>query len=148
MPACQYWGLIRFLFISPIARTVLVYPPFAQYIESTSSEMLFSRDGLMCELCVTRGYWFQAARTTLEISVWNHSSQSASHSRRQTLSFGRLASTLARSIVLSLSRGRKARSKFAVVVNGGVEDEVPDRGMALRLGLLPQMSNLESGQRI
>ena len=42
---------------------------------------------------------------------------------------GRLASTLARS-VSSLFRGRKARSKFAVLqegpVDGGVDDEAPD----------------------
>lgn len=46
-------------FIPPIASTELAPPNFTEYVESTSSsKVLATRGGLICEVCVTTGYWF------------------------------------------------------------------------------------------
>lgn len=73
---------------------------------ATSSAGVDPSCGLACEVCKTVGYWLQAARTMLEISVWNYSSWSATLSRCHSLLFGGSAIAFKRKRS-SLPSGRK-----------------------------------------
>ena len=53
LPACHAAAWMRFLFISPMAMTVLSFPYLIEYVASTSSGMFSVRGSLVWEACVT-----------------------------------------------------------------------------------------------